>query len=254
MCHSTEVGRYSGATLARCPQSSGSDSRSLPGLALGGSLRPRRRRRGRGMVGDEGCGEPVGNYQGHDRSAPCSLLAGEGLDPMSACPARRALTILASLGDVDRGGRVGRIAVGADRPAYSAVTGAPPTMTFTPGSRRPDRRHDVAHPDHRCREQRADMPTRCAPCSRAASTKLSGVTLVPRSTTSMLAPFHIIPTRFLPMSWRSPLMVPRTALRSGRIPRSGKDRFQQRGGLLHRPGADEHLGHVDLAALEPTRR
>ena len=36
----------------------------------------------------------------------------------------------------------------------------------------------------------------------------------------MLAPFHIIPTRFLPMSWRSPLTVPMTAVCWGRMPAS----------------------------------
>ena len=34
----------------------------------------------------------------------------------------------------------------------------------------------------------------------------------------MFAPFHIIATRFLPMSWRSPLIVPITAVCSGRMP------------------------------------
>jgi len=62
------------------------------------------------------------------------------------------------------------------------------------------------------------MPTIVAPCSLAASTNFSAVTFVPRSITSMFAPFHIIPTRFLPMSWRSPLIVPRTAVCSGRMP------------------------------------
>ena len=62
------------------------------------------------------------------------------------------------------------------------------------------------------------IPTRCARCSCAAATKRSGETFVPRSITSMLAPFHIIATRFLPMSWRSPLIVPMTAVCWGRIP------------------------------------
>ncbi len=63
----------------------------------------------------------------------------------------------------------------------------------------------------------ADTPTRLAPCSRAAATNASALTFVPRSTTAMLAPFHIIATRFLPMSWRSPLIVPMTAVCSGRM-------------------------------------
>ena len=35
---------------------------------------------------------------------------------------------------------------------------------------------------------------------------------------AMPAPFHIMPTRFLPMSWRSPLVVPMTAVWAGLMP------------------------------------
>ena len=41
---------------------------------------------------------------------------------------------------------------------------------------------------------------------------------MPMSITSKPAPSHIIPTRFLPMSWMSPLTVPITALPRGGAP------------------------------------
>ena len=64
----------------------------------------------------------------------------------------------------------------------------------------------------------AETPTSDAWCTCAASTNCVADTLVPRSMTSMLAPFHIMPTRFLPMSWRSPWTVPMTAVWAGLIP------------------------------------
>src|SRR5450830_1878363 len=50
-----------------------------------------------------------------------------------------------------------------------------------------------------------------------ASTNLAGFTSAPRSTTSKPAPCSIIPTRFLPMSCRSPLTVPITTLPLDRL-------------------------------------
>ena len=55
---------------------------------------------------------------------------------------------------------------------------------------------------------RAEMPTICAPCSSTAATNFSGATSRPRLCTLKPAPSSIIPTRFLPMSWRSPWAVP----------------------------------------------
>ncbi len=54
------------------------------------------------------------------------------------------------------------------------------------------------------------MPTMRALCSRAAPMNLSAEVSVPRSTIVKPAPSAIMPTRFLPMSWRSPLTVPIT--------------------------------------------
>ena len=46
----------------------------------------------------------------------------------------------------------------------------------------------------------------------AVATKFSGATLLPRSMTSKPAPFSMIPTRFFPMSCRSPCTEPITTL------------------------------------------
>ena len=54
------------------------------------------------------------------------------------------------------------------------------------------------------------MPTMRARCSRAAAMNLSAEVSVPRSTIVKPAPSAIIPTRFLPMSCRSPFTVPIT--------------------------------------------
>jgi 5-methyltetrahydrofolate--homocysteine methyltransferase len=111
-------------------------------------------------------------------------------------------------------------AASAVEAAKTWVSGAPPTITLT-FSRSAAR---IAATTSRMPTivvvSSALIPTRWASWARAASTKRSGVTFVPRSITSMFAPFHIIPTRFFPMSWRSPLIVPRTAVCSGRIPAS----------------------------------
>ena len=56
----------------------------------------------------------------------------------------------------------------------------------------------------------ADTPITSASCSRAASTNRSGATSTPRSWTSKPDVASIIPTRFLPISWMSPLTVPIT--------------------------------------------
>ena len=66
----------------------------------------------------------------------------------------------------------------------------------------------------------------------------------------MPPPFHIIPTRFLPMSWRSPSTVPTTARNSGLTPAASEDGLQDLGAGLHRPGRDQHLGDEQLALLE----
>ena len=54
--------------------------------------------------------------------------------------------------------------------------------------------------------------------SLASSTSV----LMPRSMTSKPAPSSIMPTRFLPMSWMSPLTVPMTTLPTGRAPVSAR--------------------------------
>ena len=64
----------------------------------------------------------------------------------------------------------------------------------------------------------ADMPRMSGLCSSSAAMNLSASVLTPRSTTSKPAPSSIIPTRFLPMSWMSPLTVPMTTLPIGWTP------------------------------------
>ncbi len=58
----------------------------------------------------------------------------------------------------------------------------------------------------------ADMPRMSGLWSSRAARNLSTSVLMPRSTTSKPAPSSIIATRFLPMSWMSPLTVPITIL------------------------------------------
>jgi hypothetical protein len=45
-------------------------------------------------------------------------------------------------------------------------------------------------------------------------------------------------------------VVPMTAVWAGLDAGLDEEGFQERGGLLHGPGADEHLGDVDLVAAE----
>ncbi len=95
--------------------------------------------------------------------------------------------------------------------AQAAVTGAPPTMTFT-SSRRPASASAwiTARWPTIVVVSRAETPTTLAPTSRTFSTKRSGATSTPRSWTSKPLAVSIIPTRFLPISWMSPLAVPMT--------------------------------------------
>ena len=64
----------------------------------------------------------------------------------------------------------------------------------------------------------ADMPRMSGWCSSSAARYLSTSLLMPMSMTSKPAPSIIIATRFLPMSWMSPLTVPMTTLPIGSAP------------------------------------
>ena len=64
----------------------------------------------------------------------------------------------------------------------------------------------------------ADKPKMSGLCSSRAARYFSTGLLIPRSITSKPAPSIIIPTRFLPMSWMSPLTVPMTILPMGSTP------------------------------------
>ena len=68
----------------------------------------------------------------------------------------------------------------------------------------------------------ADMPRMSGLCCSSAAMNLSASVLMPRSKTSKPAPSSIIPTRFLPMSWMSPLTVPMTTLPIGSAPVSAR--------------------------------
>ena len=58
--------------------------------------------------------------------------------------------------------------------------------------------------------RKAENPTMSGLCSTIASMNFSGATLTPRSWTVKPAPSSMMLTRFLPMSWTSPLTVPMT--------------------------------------------
>ena len=66
--------------------------------------------------------------------------------------------------------------------------------------------------------RRADIPRMSGWWRSSAARNLSASVLMPRSKTSKPAPSSIIPTRFLPMSWMSPLTVPITTLPIGWAP------------------------------------
>ena len=66
--------------------------------------------------------------------------------------------------------------------------------------------------------RRADIPKRSGLCSSSAPKNSSTSVLMPKSITSKPAPSSIIPTRFLPISWMSPLTVPITILPIGSAP------------------------------------
>jgi hypothetical protein len=56
--------------------------------------------------------------------------------------------------------------------------------------------------------RKAEKPTTSGLCSLIASMNVSGAICTPRSTTLKPAPSSMMSTRFLPMSWTSPLTVP----------------------------------------------
>ena len=93
--------------------------------------------------------------------------------------------------------------------AYSWVTGAPPTMTIT-SSRMPafSSALMLALNIGIVVVRNAEKPTMSGWCSSIAETNFSGATWTPRSITSKPAPSSMMLTRFLPMSWTSPLTVP----------------------------------------------
>ena len=65
---------------------------------------------------------------------------------------------------------------------------------------------------------KADIPKISGLCSSSASRYFSTGLLMPKSITSKPAPSIIMPTKFLPMSWMSPLTVPITILPIGSTP------------------------------------
>src|SRR5437588_1233106 len=95
--------------------------------------------------------------------------------------------------------------------AYSCVTGAPPTITIT-SSRIPAFSSALMFALNIgiVVVRKAEKPTMSGLCSCTISTNVSGATLTPRSWTVKPAPSSMMLTRFLPMSWTSPLTVPIT--------------------------------------------
>ena len=88
-------------------------------------------------------------------------------------------------------------------------------------------------------------------CSLIASTNFSGATCTPRSMTWKPAPSNMMLTRFLPMSCTSPLTVPITIVPIVCGAGLGQQRAQDLQRAGHRLAGDEHLGHEEVAALEP---
>ena len=68
----------------------------------------------------------------------------------------------------------------------------------------------------------ADIPRMSGLCSSSAARYLLTSVLIPRSTTSKPAPSIIIATKFLPMSWMSPLTVPITTFPTDSAPVSAR--------------------------------
>ena len=97
----------------------------------------------------------------------------------------------------------------------------------------------------------AEKPTMSGWCSSIASTNFSGGTCTPRSITSKPAPSSMMLTRFLPMSWTSPLTVPIRNLPIVSHAGLGEQRAQHLHRAGHRAAGDQHLGHEEVAALEP---
>ena len=128
------------------------------------------------------------------------------LSALMPAPARAAGEQVLGL---DRGGGVRGVAVGADRVGVLLGDGAPPTMTIT-SSRRPafSSALMLALNIGIVVVRNAEKPTMSGWCSSIAATNFSGATCTPRSITSKPAPSSMMLTRFLPMSWTSPLTVP----------------------------------------------
>jgi len=147
------------------------------------------------------------------------------------------------------GGAAGirRIPVRPNLVAKSCVIGAPqsaPSPLTQPGLLQ--RINRPLHGRHRRRQQRRH-PNRLRLVRLHRLHKLLRRHVDPRSTTSNPAPFNIMPTRFLPMSCRSPDTVPTsTCPPISRSPRPGTAATGS--SRLHRPRRDEHLRHKSLAA------
>jgi hypothetical protein len=99
------------------------------------------------------------------------------------------------------------------------VTGAPPTITITL-SRSPDFSSALMFALNigMVVVRKAENPTMSGSCSCTCSTNFSGATFTPRSCTVNPAPSSMMLTRFLPMSWTSPLTVPMTKVPIGLAP------------------------------------
>ena len=94
------------------------------------------------------------------------------------------------------------------RRAYSAVIGAPPTMTLTE-SRSPASLSASMFVLNMGMVvvRKAEKPRMSGFWDRTSSIIFSGVTFTPRSITWKLAPSSMVRTRSLPMSWMSPFTV-----------------------------------------------
>ena len=87
-------------------------------------------------------------------------------------------------------------------------------------------------------------------CSRTAWISCSDGTLMPRFTTSKPLLERMMSTRFLPMSWTSPLTVASSTLPRERPFRLLHVRLEMRHRGLHHLGALQHLGDDQLVVVE----
>ena len=99
--------------------------------------------------------------------------------------------------------------------------------------------------------RKAENPTMSGLCSSICSMNFSGAHVDAQVDHWKPAPSSMMLHRFLPMSWTSPLTVPIRNVPTWADAGLGQQRPQDVERALHRARGDQHLGHEEVAALEP---